>query len=166
MSNEHTETQEPDKQTKKGRGGPRPKKDDSIWRDDDDDEETPNARYTAAVQAVQAASVQAVPPVVSSETIPPPLAVPSTVSREKENRAPATREMSGTPFRDAYETRSVHFIPEVWTAFKQLRPDTGKSLTKLQNEAMAWLLLKYGAMTPELRALFDEFRIEVPSNEV
>lgn len=159
MSNEHTETQEPEKQTKKGRGGSKPKKDDSIWRDDDD-EETPNARYTAAVQAVQAASVQTVQPVASSETVTPPL-----VPQEKENRAPATREMSGTPFRDAYETRSVHFIPEVWTAFKQLRPDTGKSLTKLQNEAMAWLLLKYGAMTPELRALFDEFHIEVPSSE-
>ena len=162
MSNEHTETQAPEKQTKKGRGGSKPKKDDSIWRDDDDDEETPNARYTAAVQAVQAASVQ---PVASSETVPSPPVPPSTVPQEKENRAPATREMSGTPFRDAYETRSVHFIPEVWTAFKQLRPDTGKSFTKLQNEAMAWLLLKYGAMTPELRALFDEFHIEVPSPE-
>jgi hypothetical protein len=77
-------------------------------------------------------------------------------------RATAEREIGGMPFRDAYLTKSVHFIPEVWEAFKQLRPDTGKSLTKLQNEAMAWLLTKYGAMTPELRALFDEFHIEVP----
>jgi hypothetical protein len=155
MSEENTAS-EVKKSGKGGRGGStRPKKDDSIWKEEDDDEEEPNSRYTAAVRAVQAATSEAAATVASS---------PSIVS-EKETRAPATREMGGTPFRDAYETRSVHFIPEVWTAFKKLRPDTGKSLTKLQNEAMAWLLIKYGAMTPELRALFEEFRIEVPPSE-
>lgn len=141
----------------KGKKGRKPKADDSIWTEEDEGDE-PNARYTAAVMAVREQTGV-------TELTGLPAAGLSVEEKESGTRAPAQREVGGTPFKDAYLTKSVHFIPEVWTAFKDLRPATGKSLTKLQNEAMAWLLIKYGAMTPELRALFDEFRIEVSPSE-
>jgi hypothetical protein len=141
----------------KGKKGRKPKADDSIWTEEDEGDE-PNARYTAAVRAVREQTGGAEPTGLT-------VTGSSVGEKESGTRAPAEREVGGTPFKDAYLTKSVHFIPEVWAAFKDLRPSSGKSLTKLQNEAMAWLLIKYGAMTPELRVLFDEFRIEVPPSE-
>ncbi|MBA2397017.1 MAG: hypothetical protein H0V70_30215 [Ktedonobacteraceae bacterium] len=152
MTEETTITEKPGKT---GRGGSKPKRDDSIWKEEDGDEE-PNSRYAAALRAVREQTGSGE---VTNATASP------TAEREDLTRAPAEREVGGTPFKDAYLTKSVHFIPEVWTAFKDLRPATSKSLTKLQNEAMAWLLVKYGAMTPELQKLFDEFRIEVPPSK-
>lgn len=84
-------------------------------------------------------------------------------SEETIGRAPMERQhFSSTPrFHDAYASKTTFFVPEFVEALSKLKEQTGKSMTRLNNEAYVLLFKHYGVMDEELLAAAHEFHIDL-----